>query len=486
MSETLSRCVRRTLRELHESLAFALLRAIGRTARQSVSYRLIIRLGKEAWESFFFSFIRELPDSAVLKLMTLHMPVTFGVAAGLIFIVPHELFDNRFSLAVMAGLTGLLLFGARLKRLNGFALHGLGWYALTFAATILLGMTSYPSLSLRFFLFTLTAFLGLLLTGSVLQTRRDITRFLLPVLAAVTVSGLYGCWQAVVGVEINASQIDVTINPDMPGRIFSFFDNPNNFAGIIVMTLPFFAGLFFMVSGWGKKIALLAAAGPIALSLLLTYSRSGWMAMALAVVVFFFFTYRWVVPVLFILGLAALPVLPDAMRQRLLSIFSGDSSMNYRTVIRDTLQPVLSQRWFFGAGLGSDAVRASQLEYYGARPELGVLWWQIAPHTHNLYLQLWAELGIAGAASFCGTMVTFFKKSASALFAAARKNFLAASGMAGIAGILLMGFGEYIWFYPRNQLLFWLIAGVTLSAIKASASEETASNAAPPACEGAE
>lgn len=45
----------------------------------------------------------------------------------------------------------------------------------------------------------------------------------------------------------------------MPGRIYSFFDNPNNFAEILVMLLPLVFALLIVSKNWRVKVLSLAA-----------------------------------------------------------------------------------------------------------------------------------------------------------------------------------------------------------------------------------
>lgn len=433
--------------------------------------RLWERFMGAARESVTFS---ALSGSRFITVLLRNLPISCGILIGLLFIVPHGLFNNLFSLAMLLFVTGLVLLAVLQGKCKGLSMHRMGGYAVVYWTFIAIqGFASQSfSLSLRFLLFHLTAFLGLVVTSTVLTDRRALKHFVAVLLAMVAIGGLYGCLQSVTGVKVVSSQVDLSLNINMPGRIYSFFENPNNFAEILVLTLPLFAAMFFMAeTGIGKRAAFLAALPP-ALSLLLTFSRSGWMAFGLSVFVFFYFTYRWMVPVLFGIALAALPFLPASIRERFFSTFAGtDSSILYRSAIRDTLRPVLSGHWVEGMGLGVDTVRDEIARFYEQNEQYNILTWQIAPHAHNLYLQLWAELGIVGAASFCGMILSFLRRGVVALYTAPKKNFFAAAGIAGIVGALVVGFVEYIWFYPRAMLLFWLVMGITWAALRIEKTE---------------
>lgn len=421
---------------------------------------------RNATHSAFFS---ALSGSRIVMWMCHHLSLVTAGCIALLYVVPHAYFNNQYSFFIMLLLSGLLLVAAVNGFVPGIAVHRMGLYALVFGLCVVFGFVFSLSVSqsLRFFLFYVTAFLGLLLTRSVLHTRRDLLTFILVILGAVELSALYGLYQSFAGVEVKLSQVDLALNAGMPGRIFSFFENPNNYAEVLVLTLPFFAALFFIAKTKLQKYAVALSAVLPLLCLVLTYSRTSWMAFAAALVVFFYFTYRWVVPLLFVGGFAAFPLLPFSIRQRILSIFAGtDSSILYRATIREQYYPMVHEYWKTGMGLGSDIVKNTVIAYYEERPELGVLYWQVAPHAHNLFLQIWSELGIIGAASFCGACIAFVRKSVTTLFHTTQRNFLAAAGFAGILGTLIVGFGEYIWFYPRVMLLFWLVTGVTLSALR--------------------
>ena len=442
---------------------------------------LFCRLMGRLWACFLEKarqslIFRNLLESRVLLWLVNRLPALSGVTIAALFIIPHSWFNNLYSLIVMCLLAGLTLLGVVGGQVKTAALPRMGGYAVVFwLLAVIGGLTSLSlSLSFRFLLFYFTAFLGLTVTLSVLSNRRELVRFIAALLAAVSLSGIYGLLQTMAGLDIVRWHMDLRFNLSMPGRVFSFFDNPNAYAMILVLTLPLYFALFFMAeTRLGRRLAFLGALPPI-VALIFTLSRAGWMAFGLGMIVFFYFTYRWVIPLLGIAVVAILPVLPVTIRDRFLSTFGGeDSSILYRTKIRDTLQPVLSRRWFTGLGLGSETVMEELTVFYEENTQYSILTWQIPPHTHNQYLQLWAEMGIAGAAAFCGMMIAFVKKCVITLFTSPTKNFIAAAGLAGVTGALIMGFADYIWFYPRVMLLFWIVTGITLAAFKTRGGESS-------------
>jgi O-antigen ligase len=432
--------------------------------------------------------ISALSKSVILSFLMRRMPLVSGCVFGLLLAVPHNRFNNEYSLIAVLFLSCLLLSGITSGRVKSPGALRLGWFTVLYWVIVLAaGLTSLDfALSLRFMLFHLTAFLALVITYSVLGSgeKNSWRNFITPVLVSVTLGGLYGLLQSRRGVAVVASQVDVITNNSMPGRIYAFYDNPNNFAGILVLTLPFFAALFFTAKTQLGKRAVLIAALPPVMALLLTFSRSGWMAFGFALVIFFYFTYRWVVPVIFAGAFAAfaLPVLPSTITDRIISTFTGsDSSISYRSFVSETYMSLIKTHWFSGMGPGSDVVRENVTAYYTTKEHYEILWWQIASHAHSLYLQLWAEIGIVGVAAFCAMMIFLLKKTVVTVATSAQKNFFAAAGLASLAGILLMGYAEYIWFYPRVQLLFWIVVGITISSIRPLSSPS--GYAAQPACE---
>jgi putative inorganic carbon (HCO3(-)) transporter len=105
---------------------------------------------------------------------------------------------------------------------------------------------------------------------------------------------------------------------------------------------------------------------------------------------------------------------------------------------------------------------------------LGLIKGQIPPHSHNVLLQIWLETGIVGAVSFLGFMLGTLKKGIKAILNSPDKRCknIIIAGIASITGILAVSFAEYVWYYPRVMMIFWIVVGLTLAAIKLSLNEK--------------
>ena len=382
-----------------------------------------------------------------------------GLFLAVMLVVPHESWNNLYALAAVVVLTGLFAMGSASRPAFRLETERLGPHFVLYLGMVCMAfLTSLSwSDSLRFVGFYLTFFLLILLTVSAIHSYEQLQLMVALAVAGLTVAALYGCYQAVIGVEIIPSQQDMVVNAGMPGRIYSFFDNPNNFAELLVMLTPFTFALFLNAEGWRGRVLALFSFAVCAVALACTYSRSGWLGIALAVVVFLAFENWKLIPVLGLAGLCCVPLLPRTIYNRLLTIGNtNDSSTNYRFAIYKASAELMKDHWLKGVGLGSDvltrAFRCYPPMFDGSFPI----------HTHNNYLQVWAETGLFGLITFLATLGYTLKQAVKHFRSAVdpRLRRLLAAAAAGFCGILLISVAEYTWFYPRNMFFYWFLFGV--------------------------
>ena len=418
--------------------------------------KLLYRAGRPIWDGSLFCRLLTAVGGAGFFFLGLLMLV--------MLVAPHGMWNNTYGLLGTVAVAGLFVMGSASRAKDRLELDTLGPYMTLYMAFICIALAGSIStrLSMRFFAFHITAFLLVLLVVSTVRKYEQLQLVVALAVLGVSIASLYGCYQGYVGVEVVASQQDMTVNAGMPGRVYSFFDNPNNFAEQLVMLLPLDLALFLNCRWRGKLLSLLSlCVGAVAIGL--TYGRSCWIGLTFAVVVFLaLIDWRWV-PLFLLAGLAAIPFLPDTIFNRILTIFNlEDSSTSSRFPLYAAALEMLKTRPIRGAGLGTDAVRLAIKDmnlYHGTAPFV---------HSHNLYLQIWLETGILGVVSYVAAMICGLKSAAKAckLHCPHEVRLITIGAAAAVAGILVDCLADYLWNYPRVMVIFWFLFAILLSGVK--------------------
>ena len=350
-------------------------------------------------DSFFARLAFELGESTAIAQSWLIM---------LLWIIPFSRWNNAYSLMGFTALLVLFHAGAMRRKTLRLDVKQIGIYPVLFFVAVFLGaVCSYdPSLSMRFLIYHVSAALCVLLTVSAVRNGEDLKRLTIGGAVCVAVSGAYGIVQRVQGIEVNASYVDLTLNQGMPGRVYSFFDNPNTFAQVMILLLPLVLALVLCSKSlFGKLLAcvtLMIGVGALGM----TYSRASWIGAACAVAVFVFLWKPRYIPALLLLCCLAVPLLPQTIWNRMLTIGNlEDSSTTSRFPLYEAALEVIRTSPISGAGLGTAAVQAYIKEhglYRGVSPFV---------HAHNMYLQIWIEAGLLGIIGFVGAMVWNIKRT---------------------------------------------------------------------------
>ena len=420
-------------------------------------FKAVYRAGKRVWDaSLFCRLIGALGGASFLFL---------GLFMMVMLMTPHAMWNNVYGLMGAVALTGLFVVGSASRPKHRLELDTLGPYMTFYMAFICIALAGSLStrLSLRFFAFHLTGFLLVLLVVSMVRKYEQLQLMVALAVLGLSVAALYGCYQSYIGVDIVASQQDMNLNQGMPGRVYSFFDNPNNFAEQLAMLLPLNLALF-LNSHWRGKLLSLLSLGVGLVAIGATYGRASWIGLAGAVLVFLaLLNWRWV-PVFLLVGLAAIPFLPETIYNRILTIFNAgeDSSVQYRFGIYETTRTLMEDYWARGVGLGTDVMKkvfqTYPTNFDGSYPV----------HTHNNYLQLWGEKGILGLLAYLSLLLYQLKSGVKGFCAALdpRVKRMMAAAIGAFCGILVIGVAEYTWYYPRNMFTYWFLFGVIGACIK--------------------
>lgn len=395
-----------------------------------------------------------------------------AVLGGLFFVAMivcfNSYWNNIYATLGAAALLVLLYLGSARRREKAVETGAAGPYLPLYVLLVLFAFLSSPNRgdSVRFLLFQLTGVVIVYLMVSGLHDLKKLRTFIYLLLIAVTLVGLYGCYQRILGVEPDDSLVDMSLelNKGMPGRIYGTFANPNNFAELLVLTIPLYIAVILSEKRRRVRALAILALLPPVLAIAMTYSRSGWIGLVIAIVVFAAIKNWRVLPVLLILGLMMLPLLPSSIMNRILSIgVLEDSSTSYRFDIYKEFFLLLKDHWLGGVGLGSDVVYDAVKNGY---PQMANGYYPV--HAHNNYIQIWAEMGILGLAAYLGLLLNSLKRGFRAVCSRQMnieaENYTAAL-VSSLAGIMVIGIAEYTWFYPRVQFAFWLVIGLIAAAV---------------------
>ncbi len=403
-----------------------------------------------------------------------HMEALLAIGVFGIFIVPHDFWNNMYGsilVAVLCVLYFLCLLSGR--RDLGKHMTGLWFPFLFFVFTTFLSVVASPTMgdSIRVLLFFITAFLLCLLTYGTFSSYEKMEKLLTFMVLAVGLTAVYGIIQRILGVEADASLTDLELNADMPGRVFSTLGNPNNFAEFLMLFTPFAFAWTLNSEKSGRRIFGLLVAALAVVALLLTYSRSGWLAFLVAAIVFVAL-YDWkLLPVVFLIGVLCIPLLPESILNRILTIGNlQDSSSSYRVDIwTGSLAMLRDGYWIAGTGLGAGA-------FTSIYPAYAIGESRVAPHTHMQFMEMLAEMGILGLLAILWLSISLVRRTAVCASGAKGKiRTVLCAAAASMAGITAIGFVEYTWFYPRVMLAFFVCAGIAMAAVKIAKAQKTES-----------
>jgi O-antigen ligase len=153
-----------------------------------------------------------------------------------------------------------------------------------------------------------------------------------------------------------------------------------------------------------------------------------------------------------------------------MTIFNpNDTSINFRDKIFEVFKPMLKDYWITGIGLGTGDPNKTFMKLIQNYPLTLVNpnGNYVPPHTHVLYYQIWIETGIIGIVSFLWMIIRLYWQSMVSIFRKIdeKANNIIIAGISGLAGCLLIGTKEYIWFYPRTMVFFFVNMGIIYAAI---------------------
>lgn len=288
------------------------------------------------------------------------------------------------------------------------------------------------------------------------------------IVISTSIMALFGVFQ---GGVANSSWIDSTVFANIEKRVGASFDNPNMLGIYLVIVFPLILGHIASAKKAISKFLYLACAGIVLLCSILTWSRGAWLGIIVGTVVFLLmYNFRsiWLI----LAGLVTSPLwlgfMPSRILERLYSILTmSDSSVVYRF---NTWYGSLCMAWrniLSGIGVGESAFKNSY-------PQFAVSGTETVMHSHSLYLEILVEMGIFAFLIFCAIMLMYSQKCFSCVKPrnyGSKSRIMICAGYSGIAGALVMGLTDYIWYNYRVFLIFWAIMALTIALVRVNDNE---------------
>lgn len=310
-------------RQIDESRVLRVLCREGVAARaweESILCRLLTGLiNLPAWLLHkLYLALRATFDDSVFSRLAFEMGHETAVAQSwlimLLWVIPFSHWNNAYSMLGFAALLVLFYAGAMSRRDFRLDVRHIGFYPVVlFGAMFLAVLFSYePSASFRFLLYHISAAMCVLVTVSAVRGTEDLKRLAAGGGVCVLVLIAVRC----VPTDRRGGQ-RVLCGPGghagMPGRVESYFDNPNTFAEVLILLLPLVLALILCSK---RGISRVTACGVFAVGVLalgMTYSRASWVGMACAMVVLVFLWKPKLIPAFAVLCVVMVPFLPDTI-----------------------------------------------------------------------------------------------------------------------------------------------------------------------------
>lgn len=294
------------------------------------------------------------------------------------------------------------------------------------------------------------------------KTKEDFNKIYTLLVFSATLVALYGLYQYVVGVEIEAAWLDVENNPGIRTRVYSVFYNPNILAEYLIFTIPLSVSLLWYSKKLHKKVVFLGTTAVTTLALVLTLSRGGWLGFAFSALIFILLVERRFLLSIIPIAIGGVLFLPDVILNRILSIGNlHDSSNAYRITMWGITKDIIQDHWIAGVGFGHLPFKQTFETYIRTMPIF---------HSHNTYLQTAAELGIPGLVAFLFFLFVIFKYGIIKLIKNEDKyiKIMSAGVISALGGVLLHGLVENVLYLPKIIFTFWILVSFILTLVRIS------------------
>ncbi len=307
-------------------------------------------------------------------------------------------------------------------------------------------------------------FLVYVYVASSVRTPEDVRFVVAVMLISLVLQSLVIIWLALTGHDFTIGPITTRLDagtyvPGQAYRIGGTIGSPNNAAAFLVLLLAPAFSVLFTPGDRPLKLLAVASFGLGVAALVFTFSRGGWLAFALPMVVLVLLAWQrgWIrvsLPVAMPVGVVGAVALVAASNIFLTRLFGNDQGAALsRVPLIEIAFRMIRDHPLLGVGANNYVLVMPQY----LTPDLSGVW---VYTVHNKYLLIWAEIGIGGLVAFIALVVTGVRRG----WEVFQRNDRFLSPLAlGFTAALVGHMGhmmvEAFYSRPIGQLL-WLIAGL--------------------------
>ncbi|MFM1899914.1 MAG: hypothetical protein RLZZ216_490 [Cyanobacteriota bacterium] len=263
-------------------------------------------------------------------------------------------------------------------------------------------------------------------------------------------------------------------------RIYGPLGNPNLLAGYLVPILPIAAVALIRWRGWGQRLFAACCLLLGSAATLFSYSRGGWLGMLAALGLFVLLLllrairdwpalWRRLLP-LALLVLAGLAIAIAAtqiepIRTRVVSLLAGrgDSSNNFRINVWLAAVDMIQDRPWIGIGPGNAAFNSIYPLYQ--QPKFNAL------SAYSVPLEILVETGVPGLIACLGLAWSSLQQGLIGLRERGNLSLPRLAALAAIAGLLVQGATDTIFFRPEVQIIGWFCLATLAQPLTAEPSD---------------
>ena len=289
-------------------------------------------------------------------------------------------------------------------------------------------------------------------TSNLLLNKRQVRALVNLLVLIGALVAIHGVYQYIIGVAIPSTWLDST--ESVRTRVFSIVGSPNVLGSFLVLVIPITVSQVLSARGRLLRYLYVLCLAPMVLSLLFTYSRGAWLAMAGALAIYGLL-YNWrILLALAVAAYAAPKVIPGIASRigymlspaYLLSSARAGRVARWNVAINKVQDHPLVGEGFgrFGGAVAARHIPSSN-------------------YVDNFYLKTAAESGILGIVALLWLLLNGIRcalNSYRRLTDTYLKG-LAVGLISGLLGVLLHNGVENIFEVPMMAVYFWLLLGTT-------------------------